>query len=140
MSLELAEAQTVLAAARDHAASLGLDVTIAILDARADDVLVARMDGARYTAFEIARGKALVSATFGRPSADMADFADSPVGRRTDALNHGRMIYGRGAVPLVRADGTRAGAIGVSGALPEQDEEIASAGAAALGPREGESR
>ena len=113
MSLELAEAQTVLAAARDHAASLGLDVAIAILDARADDVLVARMDGARYTAFEIARGK---------------------------ALNHGRMIYGRGAVPLVRADGTRAGAIGVSGALPEQDEEIASAGAAALGPRQGERR
>ena len=132
MSLELAEAQTILAAARDHAASLGLDVAIAIFDARADD--------ARYTAFEIARGKALVAATFARPSADMADFADSPVGRRTDALNHGRMVYGRGAVPLVRADGTRAGAIGVSGALPEQDEEIAFAGAAALGQREGERR
>lgn len=132
MALELPQAEIVMAAARSHAASLGLAVAIAILDARADDVLVARMDGARYTAFEIARGKALVSATFGRPSADMADFAETPVGRRTDALNHGRMIYGRGAVPLVGEDGARVGAIGVSGALPEQDEEIAAAGAAAL--------
>jgi glc operon protein GlcG len=132
MSLELAEAEAVLAAARAHAGSLGLAVAIAVLDARADDVAVVRMDGARYTAFEIARGKALVAATFGRPSADMADFADSPVGRRTDALNHGRMVYGRGAVVLVCADGRRAGAVGVSGALPEQDEEIAAAGAAAL--------
>lgn len=138
MSLELSEAETVLAAARAHAASLGLSVAIAVLDARADDVLVARMDGARYTAFEIARGKALVTATFGRPSADMADFADTPVGRRTDALNHGRMVFGRGAVPLLRADGIRAGAVGVSGALPEQDEEIASAGAAALAAGAGE--
>jgi glc operon protein GlcG len=140
MSPELTEAEVVLAAARAHAEALGLAVSIAILDARADDVLVARMDGARYTAFEIARGKALVAATFGRPSADMADFADTPVGRRTDALNHGRMVYGRGAVVLLRADGTRVGAIGVSGALPEQDEEIASAGAAALRARESEGR
>jgi uncharacterized protein GlcG (DUF336 family) len=138
VSLELAEAQAVLAAAQARAAELGLTVSIAILDARADDVLVARMDGARYTAFEIARGKALVSATFGRPSADMADFADTPVGRRTDALNHGRMVYGRGAVPLLRADGTRVGAIGVSGALPEQDEDNASAGAPAQAAGEGE--
>jgi uncharacterized protein GlcG (DUF336 family) len=137
MSLEFAQAEIVMAAARAHAESLKLKVAIAILDARADDVLVARMDGARYTAFEIARGKALVSATFGRPSADMADFASTPVGRRTDALNHGRMIYSRGAVPLVHADGTHAGAIGVSGALPEQDEEIAAAGAAALSQGEG---
>jgi uncharacterized protein GlcG (DUF336 family) len=138
VALELAEAQAVLAAAQARAAELGLAVSVAILDARADDVLVARMDGARYTAFEIARGKALVSATFGRPSADMADFADTPVGRRTNALNHGRMVYGRGAVPLLRADGTRVGAIGVSGALPEQDEDIAGAGAAALAAGEGE--
>ena len=132
MSLELTEAERVLAAARAHADSLGLAVAIAVLDTRADDVLVARMDGARYTAFEIARGKALVAATFGRSSADMADMADAPVGRRTNALNHGRMVFGRGAVALTRADGRRAGAVGVSGALPEQDEEIAAAGAAAL--------
>src|SRR3954465_10112996 len=103
MSLELTEAEAVLAAARAHADSLGLAVAIAVLHARGDDVAVARMDGARYTAFEIARGKALVAATFGRPSADMADFADTPVGRRTDALNHGRMGYGPGAGPLGRA-------------------------------------
>jgi uncharacterized protein GlcG (DUF336 family) len=69
--------------------------------------------------------------------ADMADFGDSPVGRRANELNHGRMIYSRGAVPLIRADGTHAGAVGVSGALPEQDEEIAAAGAAVLREREG---
>ncbi len=57
MSLRLSEAEAVLAAARDRADAAGLAVAIAVLDARADDVLVARLDGARYTAFEIARGK-----------------------------------------------------------------------------------
>src|SRR3954465_12263323 len=110
MSLELTEAEAVLAAARAHADSLGLPGATAGLAARAGDGAgrptggaLVRRDGARYTAFEIARGKALVAATFGRPSADMADFADTPVGRRTDALNHGRMGYGPGAGPLGRA-------------------------------------
>ena len=132
MSLTLAEAETVIAAARSHAAGLGLGVAIAVLDRRGDDVLVVRMDGARYTAFEVARGKALVSATFGRPSAAMTAMGDAPVGRRVNALNHERMVYSQGAMPLVRADGSAVGGIGVSGALPAQDEEIAAAGAAAL--------
>src|SRR3954467_5827952 len=118
MSLELTEAEAVLAAARAHADSLGLAVAIAVLDARADDVAVVRMDGDRHTALALARGKALVAATFGRPSADMADFADTPVGRRTDALNHGRMVYGRGAVVLVRAGGRRAAGGGGGGRRP----------------------
>jgi glc operon protein GlcG len=138
MSLTIAEAEAVVAAARRHAEGMGLAVAIAVLDRRGDDVLVVRMDGARYTAFEIARGKALVSATFGRSSADMAAMGDAPVGRRVNALNHERMVYSQGAVPLEDADGRPIGAIGVSGALPTQDEEIAHAGAAALGAAEGE--
>jgi glc operon protein GlcG len=138
MSLTLAEAEAVVAAARRHAEGMGLAVAIAVLDRRGDDVLVVRMDGARYTAFEIARGKALVSATFGRSSADMAAMGDAPVGRRVNALNHERMVYSQGAVPLEDGDGRPIGAIGVSGALPTQDEEIASAGATALGAAEGE--
>lgn len=138
MSLTLAEAEAVVAAARRHAEGMALAVAIAVLDRRGDDVLVVRMDGARYTAFEIARGKALVSATFGRSSADMAAMGDAPVGRRVNALNHERMVYSQGAVALERGDGTPIGAIGVSGALPTQDEEIASAGASALDAGEGE--
>ena len=132
MSLTLQQAEAVVAAARAHAAALELEVAIAVLDRRGDDVLVVRMDGARYTAFEVARGKALVSATFGRSSADMTDMGHAPVGRRVNALNHERMVYSQGAVALA-LDGRVVGAIGVSGALPAQDEEIATAGAAALG-------
>jgi glc operon protein GlcG len=132
MSLTLAQAEIVIAAARRKAQEMGLAVAIAVLDLRGDDVLVARMDGARYTAFEISRGKALVSASFRQPSADMAGMADAPVPRRVNALNHERMIFGQGAVPLTVGDGPPLGAVGVSGALPAQDEEIAAAGAAAL--------
>jgi glc operon protein GlcG len=132
MSLTLAQAEVVVAAARRHAQGLGVDVAIAVLDRRGDDVLVVRMDGARYTGFEVARGKALVSATFGQPSATMAAMGDAPVGRRVNALNHGRMVYSQGAVPLTDADDRHVGGVGVSGALPAEDEEIATAGAAAL--------
>jgi glc operon protein GlcG len=138
MSLTLQQAEAVVAAARRHAAVLGLDVAIAVLDRRGDDVLVVRMDGARYTGFEVARGKALVSATFGRPSADMTAMGEAPVGRRVNALNHERMVYSQGAVPLELERGRVVGAIGVSGAQPSEDEEIAAAGAAALGEGESE--
>lgn len=130
-SLTLAQAEAVAAAARAHAEGLGLAVAIAVLDLRGDDVVVVRMDGARYTGFEVARGKALVSATFRQPSAAMRDMGEAPVGRRVNALNNERMIYSQGAVTIVRG-GEVVGAVGVSGALPAQDEEIAAAGAAAL--------
>lgn len=43
----------------------------------------------------------------------------------------GKLVYGRGAVP-VSGDGGVRGAIGVSGASSEEDEEIALAALAAL--------
>ena len=47
--------------------------------------------------------------------------------------HRGRVIIFGGGVPL-KADGRVVGAVGVSGGTPDQDHEVAEAGAAAFAP------
>ncbi len=47
-------------------------------------------------------------------------------------MENGRLIPWQGALPVRRADGAMVGAIGVSGARPDEDEEVAATGLAAL--------
>jgi uncharacterized protein GlcG (DUF336 family) len=79
----------------------------------------------------ISKGKAYASANFGVPSADLAARATSPVMQAFMLSVQGEMVPAQGAVPVLR-DGRVLGAIGVSGAKSEEDEEIAKAGVAAL--------
>jgi len=65
------------------------------------------------------------------PSADLAARANSPVMQAFMLSVHGEMVPAQGAVPALR-DGRVLGAVGVSGAKAEEDEEIAKAGVAAL--------
>jgi len=65
------------------------------------------------------------------PSADLTARASSPVMQSFMASVPGEMVPAQGAVPVLR-DGRVLGAIGVSGAKAEEDEEIAKAGVAAL--------
>jgi uncharacterized protein GlcG (DUF336 family) len=57
--------------------------------------------------------------------------AGTPAFLALNRLHLDRLIFFRGAVPLVRS-GQLVGGVGVSGATEEQDEEIARAGATAL--------
>ncbi len=82
----------------------------------------------------VAEGKAAASAFMGRDSVQLQGMAErSPaiVAALTTRLG-GRFVAHQGAVVLVR-DGEVAGAVGVSGASAEEDEQIARAGAAAFG-------
>jgi uncharacterized protein GlcG (DUF336 family) len=129
--MNLDEAERMLGAAKAKASEMGVAVSIAVVDNRGDVVALARLDGARYFTADIARGKAIVSATVGQTSAALAEMGSSPIFQRINGMNQNRMIFHQGAVPVTQ-DGKLIGAIGVSGASSTQDEEIASAGAAAL--------
>jgi glc operon protein GlcG len=88
------------------------------------------MDHAALTAgVELAPGKARAAALFKKPTQALED-----------AINHGRyaaitargFIEMQGGLPVV-VDGEVVGGIGASFATPEEDEQVAKAGLAALG-------
>ena len=131
MALSLVDAQKAIAAAQAKAEGLGITIAAVVVDGRGDIVAAARMDSARWFTADVARGKAFLSATFGRPSADIAENADNPFFRSMLAHFEGKIVFSAGAVPIVQ-DGAPIGAIGTSGGTGEQDAECATAGVASI--------
>lgn len=131
--LTIDEANRMLAAAIKKAKDMKIaPCTIAILDPRGDLIALNRMDGALWRTVPVSQGKAAASAYFDAPSGELTPRADNPVIRALAAMENGRLIPWQGAVPIKRADGILIGAIGVSGAKSDEDEEVAKAGLAAL--------
>ncbi len=131
MPVTLRQAQKILKAAEASAASQNLKVSIVVVDNRGDPVAMCRMDGARHFTPDIARGKAMVSAMFNQPSAAMAERATNPIMQTLNQMNLGRLVFGQGALPILKGNEVQ-GAIGVSGATSQQDEDIARAALASL--------
>ena len=131
MTLTLDEANRIAAGAIAHAESLDILVCVAVCDAGGRLVSFQRMDGAIWAAVYGSQGKAIASASFGRPSGDLTERADHPTFRGIVAKDGGHMILGRGAVPIMR-DGQVIGACGVGGGTGEEDEECAAAGVARI--------
>jgi uncharacterized protein GlcG (DUF336 family) len=132
MPLTFAVGQRVVEAAHAKASSLGLAITVAVVDRRGDIVALGRMDGAAHFAAEVALGKAIVSGVFGKASGDLGDASAVPVYQAISALHLNRMIFLQGGVPLTTSDEV-VGGVGVSGGgTPGNDEVVALAGAAAL--------
>jgi uncharacterized protein GlcG (DUF336 family) len=127
-------AKRVMAAAGAKATEMDKGVCIAVVDISGAMVLFERFGNvASYTA-AIAEGKATGSAFTGRDSSMLERMASdgSPVydaiARQLDGR---RFVPRQGAVPIV-SGGSVIGAIGVSGATSQEDEDIARAGASAL--------
>ena len=127
MSLTISETEPMVQAAKNKALQLGVNVSIAVVDARGDLLALLRLDGARWYTADVCRGKAFASATWGRPSAELQERADSPVIRAIGIMQGGRIIPAKGALPISQ-DSQVIGAIGVSGGTADQDVEIAQAG------------
>jgi uncharacterized protein GlcG (DUF336 family) len=127
-------ARRIMAAAGAKATEMNKGVCIAIVDISGAMLLFERFGNvASYTA-AIAEGKATGSAFTGRDSAMLERMAadGSPVYDAIAAqLNGRRFVPRQGAVPIADASGV-IGAIGVSGATSQEDEDIARAGASAL--------
>jgi glc operon protein GlcG len=104
------------------AQALGFKVAIAVVDDAGHLVVCDRMDGALWVTPEIARAKANAAAAFHATTLDLEERFSK---RQLFADN----VFGKGAVPLVE-DGRIVGAVGVSGAVPaDNDHTIADAAA-----------
>jgi glc operon protein GlcG len=88
-------------------------------------ILLERLDDTQVASVEVAIGKARTAAIFRRPS---KVFEDQVKNGRVAALALPGATPLQGGVPIT-VDGKVIGAIGASGNSPQEDEEIALAGA-----------
>jgi glc operon protein GlcG len=130
-ALSLEQARACIGRGIARARELGFEVAIAVVDEAGHLVACDRMDGALWVTPEIARAKANAAAGFRASTADLEErftkrmlFADNVA-----TLGSYELVFGRGGVPVM--DGERVvGAVGVSGAVPaDNDHAIADAAA-----------
>ena len=133
-NVTLAEALVVCEAAVAKAGEIGIKVAVAVVDSGTTLVCAQKMDGAIIVAVEGSRGKAVCSVIFGQPSGELEERSERPTFRALQIQYGGKFIMGQGAVPIFRND-ELIGACGVGGGTPQEDEDCARAGIAAIGPR-----
>jgi glc operon protein GlcG len=124
--LTLGIAKKLVAAAEAEAKKRGATVVIAVVDDGGQLILLERLDDTQVASVEVAIGKARTAAIFRRPS---KVFEDQVKNGRVAALALPGATPLQGGIPIT-VEGKVIGAIGASGNSPQEDEEIALAGAA----------
>ena len=125
--LTLNVAKKIAAAAEAEANRRGSTVVIAVVDDGGYLLVLHRLDDTQVASVEVGVGKARTAAIFRRPS---KVFEDQVREGRVAALALPGATPLQGGIPIVY-EGKVVGAIGVSGNSPQEDEDIAKAGAAA---------
>jgi uncharacterized protein GlcG (DUF336 family) len=131
--LTLAAARRIIAAVEGAARSMGVAMSVAVVDGGDQLVAFARMDAADLVSIGLARDKAFTALVNRMPTGDLAPLVQPGAEfYGYDSVAGGRMIVFAGGLPLER-DGVLVGAIGVSGGSAEQDQAAAERGVAAFG-------
>ena len=126
-SLTSAEAHAIVTAAKLEAVKNNWNVSIAVVDEGGYLLHLERMDGATLPSPEIAAMKARTAALSRVPTKFLEDVTKE---RAATLMFPGRLPV-QGGLPILY-EGECVGAIGVSGVKSPEDEQIASAGLAAL--------
>ncbi|CAG8867831.1 hypothetical protein PS627_02633 [Pseudomonas fluorescens] len=126
--LSQTEVSQLLAAARTEALNNQWAVTIVIVDDGGHPLMLERLDGCAPIGAYIATEKARTSALGRRESKGYEEMVN---GGRHAFLSAPLLTSLEGGVPII-VDGQVIGAIGVSGVKPEQDAQVAQAGARCL--------
>jgi uncharacterized protein GlcG (DUF336 family)/mannose-6-phosphate isomerase-like protein (cupin superfamily) len=126
--LTLEAAEKIAAAAEAEAKKRNATVVIAVVDDGGYPVVIKRLDDTQVASVDVGIGKARTAAIFRRPS---KVFEDQIKNGRVAALALVGSTPLQGGLPLIH-DGKVIGAIGVSGNTPQEDEDIAMAGAKAF--------
>jgi glc operon protein GlcG len=130
-SLSLEGARSVIAAAKAEAASKNAPGgVIAVVDSGGNLMALERLDGTFAAGANISVGKARTAALFKRPTRTFEEIINKG---RTAMTTLDDFTPLQGGVPII-ANGRIVGAVGVSGAASaQQDDDVAIAGAAAIG-------
>jgi glc operon protein GlcG len=129
-AITLDQAKRVMSAAELEATKNSWTVAITILDSGGNLMMFHKFDNAQLSAITTSEGKARTALEFKLPSKALDDaIAAGGAGMRLLALKDITPLQGG---VLILADGKIVGAIGVSGALSSQDEQVAKTGADVL--------
>lgn len=132
--ITIQQAKAVIDAAETKATALAVPMNIAVLDTAAHLKAFLRMDGALLGSIDVAQRKARTAALFRAPSEALWEYCKPGAPAPGLELSNGGLAPFGGGLPLLAADGTIIGAVGVSGGSVEQDLAVARAAAAALAP------
>jgi glc operon protein GlcG len=134
MPLTLDEAQSVITSAHERAATIAVQITVAVVDEGGHLQALGRMNGAPPLSAQIAQVKAASVALFRRDGAALRQMQEANPGffAQLDRAVRVPILAGAGAA-LIRRGDTVLGALAVSGGmLPGQDDECAQAGLTVL--------
>jgi len=132
MDITLEQAEMVTAAAKQKAKEIGVPMNIAVVDAGANLKAFHRMEDAWLGSIDISIKKAKTARFFDMESGSLGKMSQPGEPLFMIEVSNGGLISFPGGIPLKNAEGKIIGAIGVSGGLVNQDQEVAEAGAAAL--------
>ncbi len=131
MSITLAQAEKMIQAAQVKSAAIDTKMNIAVVDAGANLVAFARMDGAWLGSLDISIKKAKTARFFDMPTGAIGGLSQPGGPLFNIEHSNGGLITFPGGLPVTNAAGEVIGAIGVSGSSVENDHAVAEAGVAA---------
>ena len=128
MNITLSQAEKIITAAKAKAVEIDTKMNIAIVDAGANLVAFARMDGAWLGCLDIAIKKAKTARFFDMETGSVGELSQ-PGGSlfNIEHSNNGLITF-PGGIPIKNGSGEIIGAIGVSGSSVENDHIVAEAG------------
>lgn len=132
MNITLEQAEKIISTAKEQARELDTKMNIAVVDAGANLVAFARMDGAWLGSLDISIKKAKTARFFDMNTGAVGELSQ-PGGSlyNIEHSNQGLITF-PGGIPIKNASGQIIGAIGVSGSSVENDHTVADAGANAI--------
>ena len=129
MNITLKQAEKMIAVAQQKSVELDTKMNIAIVDAGANLVAFARMDGAWLGSLDISIKKAKTARFFDMNTGIIGELSQPGGSLYNIEHSNGGLITFPGGVPVKNANGEVIGAIGVSGSTVENDHAVAEAGA-----------
>src|SRR5438132_12085463 len=118
--ITLEAAKQMMVAGETEARKNGWNVAITVVDANGGLIMFQKLDETQPGSIAVSQGKARTSALFKRPTKAMEEMI---TGGKTAFLAIDGIIPIQGGLPVI-ADGKVIGAIGVSGVMSAQDEQV----------------
>lgn len=132
MGITLEQAEAAVQAAKAKAIEINTLMNISVVDAGANLVAFARMDGAWLGSVDIAHKKARTARYFDMPTGVIGSLSQPGGSLYNIEHSNGGLITFPGGIPIKNQAGEVIGAIGVSGSTVENDNTVAQAGVDAI--------
>src|SRR5215212_3731842 len=128
VNITLEQAERVIEAAKAKASDIEVPMTIAVVDMGGNLISLERMDNAILASLDIAIGKAYTAVAMKMSTADLAPVVQpgQPLYNLEIANQPRTLVAFGGGIPL-QANGEVVGGVGVSGGMPDQDQEVVEA-------------